>query len=156
VKAHKYDSNTIVLEAEYWVSADEVALAYRKLQRKAHGGKERRKSSNRNIEVFRHVVHLSDVKIVSADENLAKLMNPTWRAMLKQWNKEHPVGTAWHYEDETGQGAKRFQRDYKRGQREVTGRDAGLPGEKGQSMTRAELRAQYARSFGMPSAEPAS
>ena len=156
VKAHKYDSNTIVLEAEYWVPADEVARAYRKLQREAHGGKEQRKLSNRNIEVFRHVLHLSDVKIVSADENLAKLVIPTWRDMLKEWNKEHPAGTAWHYEDETGQGAKRFQRDYKRGQREVTGRDTGLPGEKGQPMTRAELRDQYARFLKILSAESAS
>lgn len=145
VKAHKYSSATIVIEAEHWVPVDEVARAYRKAQREAHEGSKNRKPADRNIAVFRHVVSLSYVRVKSIEENLARIEIPKWRDMLRSWNKDHPPGDKWHYEDEEGKGVKRFHRDFKRGQHAVVGSDFGLPGDPNQPMTRAEFEAWYAR-----------
>ena len=145
VKAHKYNSKSITLEVEHWVPADEVARAYRKMQREAHEGGKTRKPSDRNIAVFQHVVNLSYVRVKSANENLARLATPKWRDMLRLWNRERPLGSKWHYEDEHGKGVQRFHRDFGRGQRTVIGCGCGLPGDPRQPMTRAESKAWHAQ-----------
>lgn len=143
VKAHKYNSATIVIEAGYWVPAEEVTRAYRKLQREAREGGKNRRPADRNIAIFRYVVDRGYVCVKSVEENLARIAIPKWRDMLRSWNEDHPPGNEWHYEDEEGKGVQRFHRDFKRGQRMVIGSYSGLPGDPNQPMTRAELKAYH-------------
>jgi hypothetical protein len=71
------------------------------------------------LAVFRFVVGQQEVKPYSdnapASEltrrhpKLMRLKQPSWRVMLKRWNRHLPAGDKWHY-----QHVRNFQRDFRR------------------------------------------
>jgi hypothetical protein len=138
VAAHKYDSTIIELEAQAWVPVEEVAKAYRKLQREAHGGHNYRSPEDRNVEVFRFVLEQSEVQILNREEHLAKLTLPKWKEMRQAWNEMYARGHKWHYYNSKDPDARIFRRDFDRGQQAVIGTKCGLPGIPNQPMTKAE------------------
>jgi len=138
VAAHKYDSTTIKLEVQSWVPVEEVAKAYHKLQREAHGGRKYRSPEDRNVEVFRFVLEQSEVRIVNSEEYLAKLALPKWKKMRRLWNERYHRGHDWHYYSSKDPDARIFRRDFDRGQQAVIGTKWGLPGIPGQPMTAEE------------------
>jgi len=138
VLAHKYEYKIITLEVRDWVPAEEVAQAYRKLQREVYGGRNYRAPADRNVEVFRFVLEQSEVRIVNREEYLAKLTLPKWKEMRQAWNELYPRGHRWHYYNSTDPDARIFYRDFTRGQQAVIGTRWGLPGVSRQPMTKAE------------------
>jgi hypothetical protein len=138
VAAHKYDYMLITLEVRDWVPAEEVAKAYRKLQREVYGGRNYRSPEDRNVELFRFVLEQSEVQVVDREEHLAKLTLPQWKEMRQAWNGIYPKGHEWHYYSSKDPNARVFRRDFDRGQQAVIGTKLGLPGVPSQPMTKAE------------------
>jgi len=138
VAAHMYEYKTITLEARDWVPVDEVAKAYRKLQREVYGGRNYRSPDDCNVEVFRYVLEQSEARIVNREEYLAKLTLPKWKVMRRLWNERHPRGHDWHYYSSRDPDARIFRRDFDRGQQAVIGTKWGLPGVPNQPMTKAQ------------------
>jgi hypothetical protein len=108
----------ITMTVQPWVPADTVRKFYTQLQGRVLTSRPRA-LSERNLAVFRFVVGQQEVKPYSdnapASEltrrhpKLMRLKQPSWRVMLKRWNRHLPAGDKWHY-----QHVRNFQRDFRR------------------------------------------
>jgi hypothetical protein len=108
----------ITMTVQPWVPADTVRKFYGQLQGRVLTSRPRA-VSERNLAVFRFVVGQQSVKPYSdnapASEltrrhpNLMRLKQPSWRVMLKRWNRHYSAGDKWHY-----QYVRTFQRDFRR------------------------------------------
>jgi hypothetical protein len=108
----------ITMTVQPWVPADTVRTFYRQLQGRVLTSRPRA-LSERNLAVFRFVVGQQEIKPYSdnapASEltrqhpKLMRLKQPSWRVMLKRWNRHLPAGHMWHY-----QYVQNFQRDFRR------------------------------------------
>lgn len=138
--AHKFNRGTITLEVEAWMPPELVKKAYSHLQRQLDQGDQMlgesvkpRRGYGRTAEVFRFVVERSEVKVVSEEESLGKLVLPlSWRELRKLWDDHLPTNHSWRYEEK---GTRNFYRDFMRGQKAVTSSKQGLPGDPGQPVT---------------------
>jgi hypothetical protein len=141
VAAHKFNSQTILLEMPAWLPSDLIRKAYLILQRQAHGGHEPRRPKERNVAIFEFVLERARAKLVSGNEYLAKLEVPgTWSEIMRDWNELHGPGHPWHYAE-----VSNFSRDFGRGQEAVTGTKYALSGVPGQPMTLAQAKASEER-----------
>ena len=101
-----------------WVPADTVRKFYGQLQERVLTSRPRA-LSERNLAVFRFIVEQQEVKphsdnalaseLTRRHPKLMRLKQPSWRVMLKRWNRHLPAGHKWHY-----QYVQNFQRDFKR------------------------------------------
>ena len=144
--AHRFNRCTISLEVEAWIPPELVKKAYARIQREARergwglvgGATTTRRSYGRNAEVFRFVVGLSEIVVVSEKENLGKLvLSDRWRRLRELWDDHLSAGHAWRYGEN---GWRNFHRDFMRGQKAAIGTEWGLPGYPGQPVTYAETQ----------------
>jgi hypothetical protein len=108
----------ITLTVQPWVPADTVRKFYGQLQRRVLTSRPRA-LSERNLTVFRFIVEQQEVKpyrdkapaseLTRRHPKLMRLKQPSWRVMLKRWNRHLPAGHKWHY-----QYVQNFQRDFRR------------------------------------------
>ena len=108
----------ITLTVQPWVPADTVRKFYGQLQRRVLTSRPRA-LSERNLAVFRFVVGQQEVKPYSDDSpesrltrqhpKLMRLKQPSWRVMLKRWNRQYPAGDKRRYKY-----VRNFERDFKR------------------------------------------
>jgi hypothetical protein len=108
----------ITITVQPWVPADTVRRFYRQLQGRVLTSRPRA-LSERNLAVFRFVVGQQDVKPYSDDApasrltrqhpKLLRLKQPSWRVMLKRWNRQYPAGDKRRYKY-----VRNFQRDFQR------------------------------------------
>jgi hypothetical protein len=124
------DQQTITLTVDSWVSVETVASLYSELRR-YRLGRNTRRLSERNLDVFRFVI--TQLKAPSPDEDkplfggrklrrssvvgrlekqLWELEGPSWRTLLEQWNQAHPG--EWSYED-----VRLFSRDFYRAHKAI-------------------------------------
>jgi hypothetical protein len=108
----------ITMTVQPWVPADTVRKFYGQLQERVLTSRPRA-LSERNLAVFRFIVEQQEVKphsdnalaseLTRRHPKLMRLKQPSWRVMLKRWNRHLPAGHKWHY-----QYVQNFQRDFKR------------------------------------------
>jgi hypothetical protein len=143
VAAHKFNRQTILLEMPAWLPSDVIRKAYLVLQRQAHGGREPRRPKERNVALFEFVLERARVKLVSANEYLARLIIPAkWAEIMRDWNELHGPGHPWHYTE-----VSNFRRDFGRGQQAIAGTNYALTGIPGEPRTAAEAQASLGRIF---------
>ncbi len=111
---------TITMTIQPWVSAKTVRDFYQRLQGRLVTEKPRA-SSKRNLAVFRFVMDQHRVelpKVAGGDvfEGMKppKLVCPPWRTLLERWNRMHPEGEKWHYND-----VRNFSKDFRRAKQAV-------------------------------------
>jgi hypothetical protein len=141
VVAHKFNHQTVHLEMPAWMPSELVRKAYTILQRQAHGGRNIRRTTERNVELFEFVLEKAEVKFVSRDEYLARLELPgTWADLMQEWNELYDPSHPWHYTE-----ASNFGRDFGRGQQAIAGTKYALSGVPGQPKTVAQAKASEER-----------
>ena len=143
VAAHKFNHQTIHLQMPAWMPSELVRKAYVILQRQARGGRDARRPVERNIAIFEFVLERAQVKLVSANEYLARLIIPEkWAELMRIWNELHGPGHPWHYTE-----VSNFRRDFGRGQQAIAGTKYALTGIPGEPRTVAEGKAGLERLF---------
>jgi hypothetical protein len=141
VAAHKFNHQTIHLQMPAWMPSELVRKAYVILQRQAYGGREPRRSKERNVALFEFVLERSQVKLVNRNEYLARLIIPDkWAEIMRDWNELHGPGHPWHYTE-----VSNFRRDFGRGQQAIAGTKYALTGIPGEPRTVAEAQASIGR-----------
>jgi hypothetical protein len=141
VAAHKFNHQTIHMQMPSWMPSDLVRKAYVILQRQAHGGRDTRRPTDRNVTLFEFVLDKADVEFVSRDEYLARLVvRATWAGLMQEWNELYGPGHPWHYTE-----ASNFGRDFGRGQQAVANTKYALTGIPGEPRTVAESKASLDR-----------
>ena len=141
VAAHKFHHQTIQIQVPAWMPSEMVRKAYSILRRQAHGGRDTRRPTERNVVLFEFVLDKAEVKFVSSIEYLARLVLPgTWTELMQEWNEVYGSDHPWHYRE-----ASNFARDFGRGQKAVAGSKYALSGVPGQPMTAAEAQASFGR-----------
>lgn len=141
VAAHKFNHQTIYMQMPAWTPSQLVRKAYVILQRQARGGRDARRPVERNIAIFEFVLERAQVKLVSGNEYLARLIIPDkWAEIMRAWNELHGPGHPWYYKE-----VSNFRRDFGRGQQAIAGTNYALTGIPGEPRTAAEARASVER-----------
>ncbi len=133
-----YGSRAITLTAEPWVSGDEVARAYRAVQKSALERERNRESPEANRALFKFVIErlraalpaedLSErdwlafayvVRLINGDENpqdglppSTRSARPSWRTLRREWNRQYK-DEARHY-NQDGNFKRAFLRTARR------------------------------------------
>jgi hypothetical protein len=92
-----------------WVPVEEVTSLYERVRKELNPTPT---TSPKRLALFTFVLQHPDVEVVHEGE---KPKVPSWRELLRLWNKQYPEGNKWHYKD-----ARNFQRDFKEAFDQIT------------------------------------